>query len=560
MRTATLRRCAICFAQRPIARAGSPRADRRAAARRRPVRAPAAAPSARSSTSSRPQAREQYRATAPRVPACCEHVAVGLGGDREAVRHADALGRQFAVHLAERRVLAADQRARRRCRSRRRSGCSGIRRACGPPPSGTGRLVGVQPAPGHGTVTDRDVERTPSLRQVPAWARGAQPVSCNLRCADRLALAGPSYTMAPSRTCGPNVDRVRGRAFAPPDLGESMKAKVWLIAALVVALCALVGGGWWWFRHRNAGATDAIVLHGNVDIRQVELAFNAAAASRRCWCARASGSQRASCSRCSTRERLRQARGAGGGAGRRAAPGASRAWSRVAAARRSRKARADVEAARVDARNAEQTYRRARRTGRAAFRPATAGRRRARRGRGGAGAAQERATRRCGWSSWARARRTSPPPRPRWRRTRPRSRSCERDLAATSLHAPPAGVIENRVLEAGRHGLAAEDRCYTLALTDPLWVRAYVPETDLGRIRPGSRAGQHRQLSRTSATAAGSATSRRRAEFTPKSVETREVRTTLVYQVRVFVCAPPSDGLRLGMPRHRRDRARSTRR
>jgi HlyD family secretion protein len=37
------------------------------------------------------------------------------------------------------------------------------------------------------------------------------------------------------------------------------------------------------------------------------------------------------------------------------------------------------------------------------------------------------------------------------------------------------------------------------------------------------------------------------AEFTPKSVETREVRTSLVYQVRVFVCNP-NDELRLGMP------------
>ena len=38
-----------------------------------------------------------------------------------------------------------------------------------------------------------------------------------------------------------------------------------------------------------------------------------------------------------------------------------------------------------------------------------------------------------------------------------------------------------------------------------------------------------------------------KAEFTPKSVETREVRTSLVYQVRVFVCNP-QDELRLGMP------------
>jgi HlyD family secretion protein len=37
------------------------------------------------------------------------------------------------------------------------------------------------------------------------------------------------------------------------------------------------------------------------------------------------------------------------------------------------------------------------------------------------------------------------------------------------------------------------------------------------------------------------------AEFTPKSVETREVRTDLVYQIRVFVCNPEGQ-LRLGMP------------
>ena len=88
---------------------------------------------------------------------------------------------------------------------------------------------------------------------------------------------------------------------------------------------------------------------------------------------------------------------------------------------------------------------------------------------------------------------------------------------------------------------------YTLALTDPKWVRVYVPETDLGRIRPGSVAE----------IATDSSPDRRyrgwvgyispSAEFTPKSVETREVRTTLVYEVRVFVCAP-ADGLRLGMP------------
>jgi HlyD family secretion protein len=37
------------------------------------------------------------------------------------------------------------------------------------------------------------------------------------------------------------------------------------------------------------------------------------------------------------------------------------------------------------------------------------------------------------------------------------------------------------------------------------------------------------------------------AEFTPKTVQTQELRTSLVYEVRVFV-RDPSDELRLGMP------------
>ena len=37
------------------------------------------------------------------------------------------------------------------------------------------------------------------------------------------------------------------------------------------------------------------------------------------------------------------------------------------------------------------------------------------------------------------------------------------------------------------------------------------------------------------------------AEFTPKAVETEELRTSLVYEVRVFV-KDPKDRLRLGMP------------
>ena len=88
---------------------------------------------------------------------------------------------------------------------------------------------------------------------------------------------------------------------------------------------------------------------------------------------------------------------------------------------------------------------------------------------------------------------------------------------------------------------------FTLALTNPIWIRAYVPQTDMGKIFPGMRA-QINTDSYPDKTYEGwvgyiSPT----AEFTPKSVETPEVRTELVYQVRVYACNPRNE-LRLGMP------------
>jgi HlyD family secretion protein len=119
-------------------------------------------------------------------------------------------------------------------------------------------------------------------------------------------------------------------------------------------------------------------------------------------------------------------------------------------------------------------------------------------------------------------------------------------LEDTQLVAPSDGVIENRLLEPGDMA-SPQSPVYTLALSDPLWIRAYVDEPNLGKLHPGMRVevltdsypdqpyeGWIGFISPT-------------AEFTPKSVETLEVRTDLVYQVRVFVCNP-EDQLRLGMP------------
>lgn len=122
----------------------------------------------------------------------------------------------------------------------------------------------------------------------------------------------------------------------------------------------------------------------------------------------------------------------------------------------------------------------------------------------------------------------------------------EEKLEDTRLHAPGTGIVRNRILEPGDMAFPQKP-ALTLALTDPLWIRAYVDETNLGKIAPGMKAevttdsfpekiyrGWIGYISPT-------------AEFTPKTVQTEELRSKLVYQVRVFVCNPEYQ-LRLGMP------------
>ncbi len=120
------------------------------------------------------------------------------------------------------------------------------------------------------------------------------------------------------------------------------------------------------------------------------------------------------------------------------------------------------------------------------------------------------------------------------------------ELADTRLYSPTGAVVRNRILEPGDM-VTPQTPVYTLALTDPVWVRAYIPETDLGKIHPGMKAevttdsfpgkvypGWIGYISPT-------------AEFTPKEVQTPELRSRLVYQVRVYL-RDPGNEVRLGMP------------
>jgi HlyD family secretion protein len=115
-----------------------------------------------------------------------------------------------------------------------------------------------------------------------------------------------------------------------------------------------------------------------------------------------------------------------------------------------------------------------------------------------------------------------------------------------TLTSPATGVIQNRILEPGE--MASPSRpVVTLALTDPKWVRAYVPEPYLGRINLGMKARILSDSFPDQTFEGWIGFISPVAEFTPKTVETEDLRTKLVYEVRVFV-HDSKDMLRLGMP------------
>ncbi|MCO6435528.1 MAG: efflux RND transporter periplasmic adaptor subunit [Phycisphaerae bacterium] len=119
-------------------------------------------------------------------------------------------------------------------------------------------------------------------------------------------------------------------------------------------------------------------------------------------------------------------------------------------------------------------------------------------------------------------------------------------LDDTTLRAPAVGVIQSRILEPGE--FAAPSRpVFSLALIDPKWVRAYVPQPDLGKIQQGMKAHVMSDSFPDQMFEGWVGFISPKAEFTPKSVQTEDLRTRLVYEVRVYV-NDTENRLRLGQP------------
>jgi HlyD family secretion protein len=114
------------------------------------------------------------------------------------------------------------------------------------------------------------------------------------------------------------------------------------------------------------------------------------------------------------------------------------------------------------------------------------------------------------------------------------------------LKAPADAVVRSRLLEAG--DMATPQRpVFALALSGPKWVRVYVSEPDLGRVRPGLPARVLTDSQPGQALQGQVAFVSPVAEFTPKSVQTEELRTSLVYEVRIRI-DDSADVLRMGQP------------
>lgn len=124
-------------------------------------------------------------------------------------------------------------------------------------------------------------------------------------------------------------------------------------------------------------------------------------------------------------------------------------------------------------------------------------------------------------------------------------------LDYTKIYAPEEGIVMIRIQEPGAN-VSKGQPVYTMAKIKPVWVRAYVNETDLGNIKYG-------QSVRVYTDTTNPKTGKKReytgqvgyispvAEFTPKTVQSTDIRTNLVYRIRVYIY-DIDEYLRQGMP------------
>lgn len=323
-----------------------------------------------------------------------------------------------------------------------------------------------------------------------------------------------------------------------------MKRLAWLLLLLVSA-----GGGygaWVWYRQHQAPATE-LVLFGNVDLRQVGLAFN--------------GSERIAAVLVQEGDRVRQGQIVARLDTNRLEPQVAQAEAQVAAQEKAverlhngsrpeeiTQAKANVASAKADAANAKLQMERLvqlnqRSKGEAVSKQEV----------DNAAAAYEVAVAKLAMNEASLDLAVAGPRvedvaqgEAQLRASQAQLAFLRQQLADATLKAPVNAEVRTRLMEPGE--MASPLRpVFSLAVLDPKWIRAYVSEPDLGKIRPGMKTTVTVDSFPGRSFASWIGFISPVAEFTPKAIQTEELRTSLVYEVRVFV-TDPDDRLRLGMP------------
>jgi HlyD family secretion protein len=315
-----------------------------------------------------------------------------------------------------------------------------------------------------------------------------------------------------------------------------------VIAVVVVAVAVVVGLSVWWWVKKNRPATE-VVLYGNVDLRQADLAFN--------------NSQRIADVLVREGDHVMPGQVVARLETSRLQPQYDQAVAQAAAQNQAlqrlrngnrpeeiAQAKANLESAIADAANARQQYERLK---------TLAGRAISQQDVDSAKTAMDVANAHVAVSQKALDLQVLGPRKEdiaeaeaKYRANEATAAQLHQELIDAELKAPRDGVIRSRLMEPGEMASPTKP-VFTLALTDPKWVRAYVSEPDLGKVRPGAKASVVVDSFPDRSFEGWVGFISPTAEFTPKTVQTTELRSSLVYEVRVFV-KDPNDNLRLGMP------------
>jgi HlyD family secretion protein len=319
-------------------------------------------------------------------------------------------------------------------------------------------------------------------------------------------------------------------------------ARIAVVTAGALAIAALV----WWSLATHRRSTE-LVLYGNVDLRQVELPFN--------------GSERIAAVLAQEGDHVKQGQLLAQLETSRLAPQVAKAAADLAAQQQAvdrlhhgnrpeeiEQARANRDAAAADARNARAQYARLN-----TLSDSSSGRAVSGQDMDSAKAALDAADARLAVTDKALVLELAGPRKEDIAQGEAQLHADEAQLALwqqqlkdADLRAPLDAVVRSRIVEPGEMA-SPQKSAFTLAIVDPKWVRAYVSETDLGSVHEGMDASVSVDAFQGRSFSGWIGFISPLAEFTPKSVETTELRSSLVYEIRVFV-RDPKDQLRLGMP------------